>query len=457
MEPVRKLLIVDDDRHTRTFLEELFRRPDIEASFACDIQQARRLFSTHDYNLIIMDQRLPDGNGLDLLREMRTERTQQVALLITGYADVHDAVRAVRDGLFDYLTKPFDNIEELESVVEKALELDRAYREINILKGSIGAESGMPVYIGHSQATLALQKQLKQIAPLDITVLIEGESGTGKELAAKSVHTHSPRGKERFIEVNCGALSEQLLESMLFGYEKGAFTGAVKTMRGCFEEADGGTLFLDEIADMSPKLQSSLLRVLQEHTFSRLGSTKMHSSDFRLVCATNKKLAHEVETGRFREDLFYRINVIALEIRPLRKRVEDIVPLAVHFLEYFNTKFNKSIGPLTPEAIHFLEHHYWPGNVRQLKNLMERATALHLGGPISDTDISTAPRKEADVTVKNTSVAGYRKERETFERDYLDRLLVQAQGNISKAARLSGISRSNLYVRMKRWGYLDVS
>ena len=293
--------------------------------------------------------------------------------------------------------------------------------------------------------------------PLDVTVLIEGESGTGKELAAKSVHTHSPRVKECFIEVNCGALSEQLLESTLFGYEKGAFTGAVRTMRGCFEEADGGTLFLDEIADMSSKLQGSLLRVLQERTFSRLGSVKVRSSDFRLVCATNKKLIHEVEAGRFREDLFYRINVIALEISPLRDRVEDIIPLAVYFLEYFNAKFTKSIGPLTPEALYFLECQSWPGNVRQLQNLMERTTALHLGGPISDKDIRLIAQKGADGTVENVGVGGYRKERETFERDYLDRVLAQAGGNISKAARLSGISRSNLYVRMKQLGYPDVS
>lgn len=448
----QKILIVDDDSYTRTLLEGVFRNGPLQAQFACDVAEARDQFAAGDFNLIIMDQRLPDGNGLDLLREMRAERPQQVAILITGYADVRDAVRAVREGLFDYLTKPFENIEELEAVVEKALELDRAYREINSLRETLDAGNAPPIHIGHSPATLALQKQIKQVAPLDITVLIEGESGTGKELAAKSVHAHSARSKGPFIEVNCGALSEQLLESTLFGYEKGAFTGAVKTTPGCFEDADGGTLFLDEIPDMSAKLQSSLLRVLQEHTFTRLGSSKVSSSDFRLICATNKNLLEEVNAGRFREDLYYRINVVALNIPPLRERVVDIVPLAVHFLEHFNAKFSKEVGPLTPDALYVLEGFSWPGNVRQLQHTIERVVALHPGGLISSADLDDITQELVGDEAQDDAVLSYRKEREAFERDYLTRLLERAQGNVSEAARLSGIPRQNLYVRMKRWG-----
>lgn len=448
----QKILIVDDDSYTRTLLEGVFRSGPLQTQFACDVAEARALFAATDFNLIIMDQRLPDGNGLDLLREMRAERPQQEAILITGYADVRDAVRAVREGLFDYLTKPFDNIEELEAVVEKALELDRAYREINSLRETLNAGNEHPIHIGHSPATLALQKQIKQVAPLDITVLIEGESGTGKELAAKSVHVHGPRSKASFIEVNCGALSEQLLESTLFGYEKGAFTGAVKTTPGCLEEADGGTLFLDEITDMSAKLQSSLLRVLQEHTFTRLGSAQVCSSDFRLVCATNKALMDEVNAGRFREDLYYRINVVALNILPLRDRVEDIVPLAVHFLEHFNAKFSKEVGPLTPDALYVLEGFSWPGNVRQLQHTIERVVALHPGGPISSADLDDITQELVGDVAQGDAVLCYQKEREAFEREYLTRLLERARGNVSEAARLSGIPRQNLYVRMKRWG-----
>ncbi len=446
-----QLLIVDDDHYTRKLLEGVFRNSPVAAQFACDAAEARRLFAATDFNLIIMDQRLPDGNGLDLLREMRAERPQQVAILITGYADVRDAVRAVREGLFDYLTKPFDQIEELEAVVEKALELDRAYREISSLRESLAAGNAMPVYIGHSSATMALKKQISQVAPLDITVLIEGESGTGKDLVARSIYAQSGRASGPFLEVNCGALSEQLLESSLFGYEKGAFTGAVKTTHGYFEEADGGILFLDEIADMSPKLQSSLLRVLQNHTFNRLGSPRVCSSDFRLVCATNKRLADEVKAGNFRQDLFYRINVVALDILPLRKRVKDIVPLSVHFLEHFVAKFDKQVGPLTPEALHVLEHYPWPGNVRQLQHSIERTVALHTGGPVSASDLDVIAEDLGEEPIDG-AVVSYQKEREVFEHDYLERLLEKADGNVSEAARLSGISRQNLYVRMKRWG-----
>jgi len=448
----QKILIVDDDKYTRTFLEGVFRSSPAETQFASDAAEARRLFAATDFNLIIMDQRLPDGNGLDLLREMRSDRPQQMAILITGYADVHDAVRAVREGLFDYLTKPFDNIEELEAVVEKALELDRAYREINDLRRSIDSENNAPIHIGRSPAMIALQTKIKQVAPLDVTVLIEGESGTGKELAAKSIYAHSNRTSGRLLEVNCGALSEQLLESTLFGYEKGAFTGAVKATPGYFEEADGGILFLDEITDMSPKLQSSLLRVLQEHTFTPLGSSRVCSSDFRLICATNKRLADEVKAGNFREDLYYRINVVALDILPLRERTADIIPLAVHFLEYFNTKFVKNVGPLTPEALYLLERYPWPGNVRQLQHTIERAVALHAGGPVSTADLDDISEDLIDENLADGAVISYQKERESFERDYLTRLLEKAEGNVSEAARLSGIPRQNLYVRMKRWG-----
>jgi len=447
-----RMLVVDDDKYTRTFLEGVFRHYPMETCFACDAAEARRLFAAADFNLIVMDQRLPDGNGLDLLRDMRIERPQQVSILITGYADVRDAVRAVREGLFDYLTKPFDNIEELETTVEKALELDRAYREINSLRESLKSSGAVPVHIGHSAATLALQKQIAQIAPLDITVLIEGESGTGKELVAKSIHARSTRAHGGFLEVNCGALSEQLLESTLFGYEKGAFTGAAKTTPGYFEAADGGTLFLDEITDMSPKLQSSLLRVLQEHTFTRLGNAQVSSSDFRLVCATNKRLIDEVKAGRFREDLYYRINVIALKIPPLRERIEDIIPLAVHFLEHFNNKFNKRVGPLTPEAIYILEGYSWPGNVRQLQHAIERNVALHSGGPIGSADLDDIVQDVVQEETDEQALLSYQRERELFERDYLSRLLEQAEGNVSEAARLSGIPRQNIYVRMKRWG-----
>jgi len=446
------ILIVDDDHYTVKLLEGLFRNKPVTVRVARDGAEAWQQFRESDFNLILMDQRLPDENGLDVVREMRAERPRQVAILMTGYADVRDAVRAVREGLFDYLTKPFENLEELEAVIEKALELDRAYREIDNLRESLGGRRDGPVLIGRCREIEALLQQIKQIAPLETTVLLEGESGTGKDLVAKIIHEFSPRSKGRFLEVNCGALSEQLLESTLFGYERGAFTGAAKTTPGYFEEADGGTLFLDEIGDMSPKLQSSLLHVLQEHTFLRLGSTESRTSDFRLVCATNKLLIDEVKAGRFRDDLFYRINVVALALPPLRERGEDIVRLATHFLQHFNVKFTKNAGPFTADAIDLMERFAWPGNVRQLQHTVERMVALHPGGPISAADLAHIGNVIEAGNGGNGAVQAYKTERERFERDYLARLMKDAGGNISEAARLSGIPRQNLYVRMKRWG-----
>ncbi|MBX9811454.1 MAG: sigma-54 dependent transcriptional regulator [Burkholderiales bacterium] len=450
-----KILLVDDDRYTRRLFEDLLRTRPVELHCAASVAEAWKQFRATNYNLVLLDQRLPDGNGLELFAELRRERPRLVAILITGYADVRDAVRAVREGLFDYLTKPFENLDELEGILSKALEVDGAYREIAQLRATLDARRGEPVIIGRSAATERLLEQVRQIAPLDTTVLVEGESGTGKELVAKLIHAWSPRAAARLLEVNCGALSEQLLESTLFGYERGAFTGAAKTTPGCFEQATGGTLFLDEITDMSAKLQSSLLRVLQERQFMRLGSTQSRTSDFRLICATNRNLETEVREGRFRADLYYRINVVALRIAPLRERREDIVPLALHFLDLYNQRFGKEVGPIAPEAMRLLEAAHWPGNVRELQHVVERLVALKPQGPINASDLSDFTRP-ADNGQSAYPVL-YAAAREQFERAYFEQLLKAADGNVSEAARLSGLSRQNLYVHMKRWGIVTES
>jgi DNA-binding NtrC family response regulator len=453
-----KILIVDDDRYTRTLLEHLLAKS-ADVRLATDGDEARRLFAAEDFNLVLMDQRLPKDNGIDLTREFRAQRPKLVVILMTGFANVRDAVAAVREGLFDYLTKPFDDLEALEAVIGKALELDRAYREIDGLRMRLGADSNVPTVVGHSPAMERLLAQARQVAGLDTTVLLEGESGTGKDVVARLIHAWSARAAKPCLEVNCGGLAESLLESLLFGYEKGAYTGASLATPGYFEKADGGTLFLDEIADMSPKLQSSLLRVLQDHQFTRVGSTQLRKTDFRLICATNRPLAREVEAGRFREDLFYRINVVALRLPPLRERQADILPLATHFLEHFNAKFDKDCGPFTPAALRLLEASQWPGNVRQLKHCLERAVALHPGGVIDA--IHFAPLCDApEVTTERVAqekpaiATSYQDARAEFERDYLREILAIANGNVSEAARISGIPRQNLYVRMKRWGFV---
>lgn len=448
----QRILVVDDDENTRSLFDGLLRDKPCETEFACNATEARRRFKDRDYNLILMDQRLPDGNGLDLLREWRAQRPQLMAILITGYADVRDAVRAVRDGLFDYLTKPFDDLDDLEAIINRGLELDRAYREIDALRESMLEENPAPVIVGQSAESETLITKIKQVAPLDVTILIEGESGTGKELVAKTVHARSSRASGPFMEVNCGALSESLLESTLFGFEKGAFTGAAKTTPGYLESADGGTLFLDEITDMSPKLQASLLSVLQERKFLRLGSTKPRDSDFRLIGATNKNLLEEVRTGNFREDLYYRINVVNLTIAPLRDRPDDIIPLAIHFLELFASKYGKPFNTFTPDALALLERYVWPGNVRHLKHAIERVVALHSDGPIDASDFEEIDDDEPyNDTDDEAAVHSYQRERAKFEREYLSRLIEKAGGNMSEAARMSGISRQNLYVRLKKW------
>lgn len=450
-----KILVVDDDRYTRTLIAQLMRKT-AEVHLAEDGAAARRLFADMDFNLVLMDQRLPHDKGLDLLREFRSRKPGLVAILITGYADVHEAVAAVREGLFDYLSKPFEDLEALEAAVGKALELDRAYREIDSLRNRLAQESGAPHVVGQSPAMERLLGQIREVAGLDTTVLLEGESGTGKDVIAKLTHALSQRSHKPYLEVNCGGLPESLLESLLFGYEKGAFTGASQTTPGYFEKVNGGNLFLDEIADMSPKLQSSLLRVLQDHSFCRIGSTQARTTDFRLICATNRALAGEVKAGRFREDLYYRINVVAVRLPPLRERSGDVLRLAVHFLEHYNARFAKQCGPFTADAVRALEACSWPGNVRELQHCIERVVALHRGGVIDRVHLNPGGDPQPAVPVEappepDTPLA-YQQARAEFERDYLHRLLQAAHGNMSEVARLSGIPRQNLYVRMKRWG-----
>ncbi|MCF8149480.1 MAG: sigma-54 dependent transcriptional regulator [Burkholderiaceae bacterium] len=450
-----KILVVDDDRHTRKLLDRLLEKTAL-VSLAVDGAQARQLFATEDFNLVLMDQRLPGDNGIALLREFRAQRPHLVGILMTGFADVRDAVAAVREGLFDYLTKPFEDLEALEAVIGKALELDGAYREIHGLRARLSGEPDLPGIIGQSPAMERVLNQIRQVAGLDTTVLLEGESGTGKELAAKMIHALSTRAGKPFLEVNCGGLPETLLESLLFGYEKGAFTGAGQANAGYFEKAHEGNLFLDEIADMSPKLQSNLLHVLQEHNVTRISSTQVRQADFRLICATNRPLLNEVKAGRFREDLYYRIAVVSVAMPPLRERTGDIVALAAHFLDYYSKKFDKACGPLTPAALQALESCRWEGNVRQLQHCIERAVALHAGGSMDTLHLFptgehlTSPH----VTDEGASAAAlrYQDARAEFELDYLHRLLDAAGGNVSEAARMSGIPRQNLYVRMKRWG-----
>ncbi|MGZ5635038.1 MAG: sigma-54-dependent transcriptional regulator, partial [Burkholderiales bacterium] len=439
-----KILLVDDDPYTQQLFVGLLRRDDIELHKASNIAEARQAFHSADFNLVILDERLPDGKGLDLFREIRALRPQHVAILITGYADVRDAVRAMREGLFDYLTKPFENLDELSAIIDHALEMDRAYREISDLQAMLEARPGCPVIIGRSAAMKKLLQQAQQIARFDTTVLLEGESGTGKELIARNIHVLSGRAKEPFLGVNCGALSESLLEATLFGYDKPAFTSVAKETPGYFEEATSGTLVLDEIGEMSSKLQSSLLRVLQERTFSHLGSVRQRTSNFRLICTTSTSLEAKVKAGGFRSDLYFRINVNLLCVPPLRERREDILPLALLFLEQFNSKFGKAAGPFAPDAVAALEAAHWTGNVRELRHAIERAVVVNVRGPIVAADLGLGGRDRATIEGDVALPLSLHEARERFEREYFIDLLHAVGGNVSEAARQSDISRQAL-------------
>jgi DNA-binding NtrC family response regulator len=445
------ILLVDDDPSTQQLFRGLFRGGSHRLTVAGTVAEARTAYHAQDYNLVILDQRLPDGNGLSLFGEIRARRPRQVAILITGYADYRDAVRAVKDGLFDYLTKPFGNLDELEAVIAKALEMDGAYREIRTLRETLEGRNGQSPIVYRSLVMERVLSTVRQVAPLDTTVLIEGESGTGKELVARQIHLQSTRSKGPLLAVNCGALSESLLEATLFGSEKGAFTGATRTTPGYFENAHGGTLFLDEIADMSPKLQASLLRVLQEKTFTRLGSTAQRSTDFRLICATNRKLEDEVRQGRFRADLYYRINVVSITVPPLRERREDIQALALYYLDHFCDKFKRAPMIFTPEAMDALESAPWLGNVRELQHAIERLAAVNAGTSVAARDLALSVPAATGNAPGAGELLQFREARERFEREYFAAVMRAAGGNISEAARLSGIARQNFHNRVVRF------
>jgi two-component system response regulator AtoC len=447
-----RILLVDDDPYTQQLFEGLLRREDIELRKAADLAEAQREFNAADFNLVLLDQRLPDGSGLDFFKVMRTQRPQQVAILVTGHADVRDAVRAVREGLFDYLTKPFKSLDELAAVIDRGLEMDRAYREINNLQAMLQARPGHPTIIGRSAAMQKLLQRAQQIARLDTTVLIEGETGTGKELIARLIHLSGPRAKGPLLGLDCGGLSESLLEATLFGYERPAFASKAVATPGYIEEASGGTLVLDEVCELSPKLQSSLLRVLQERTSAHLGSVTQRASDFRLVCTSSIPLEDAIKSGKLRSDLGYRINVNRLLVPPLRQRREDILPLALFFLEKFNSKFDKAAGPFAPEAVTMMEEADWPGNVRELQNAIERAVVTNVRGPIMAADLGSSSRSRTTAIGAGAQPLSFQEAREIFEREYFANLLHAADGNISNAARLSGISRNSLYRYLKHFG-----
>ena len=378
-----KVLIVDDERSIRDVLQVVFRKEGHNVAAASGFQEATQQLKNGSFDLVITDIKMMDGSGIDVLREVKSENAETLVIMMTAYATTENAIQALKMGAADYILKDNEDfIQELKISVSKSLEFYRLRQEHRLLKQQFGQQNGIDQIIGNSPMMKELFRAIETIGATQSTVLITGESGTGKELVAKAIHLNSSRTDLPFVSINCGAFPETLLESELFGYMRGAFTGASSNKKGLFEIADKGTIFLDEIGEMSLSMQVKILRVLQERKFRRVGGTDEVSVDVRVIAATNKELLKLVSENRFREDLYYRVSVIPLDIPPLRKRKEDIPLLVGHFLNKYNVQMQRSILGVSEEAMRQLEHYDWPGNVRELENTIERAVAFETGEEI---------------------------------------------------------------------------
>lgn len=450
MRPAR-VLIVDDEPAIRQSLrgvleDEGFETRAVDTAEAC-------LVSLVEWpsDIVLMDIWLPGMDGLDALARIRDLPAPErpTVIMISGHGNIESAVRATKLGAFDFIEKPL-TIQKIIVVINNALQQRRLEREIDLLKQSAGPR--MPNIIGDSVPMKALRQQLALMAGTNGRVLIYGESGTGKELVAKAIHAMSPRAAEPFIEVNCAAIPEELIESELFGHRKGSFTGAHEDKTGKFKKADGGTLFLDEVGDMSLRTQAKVLRALEEQRLEPVGALESIQVDVRVIAATNKHLEDEIERGNFREDLFYRLNVIPFYVPPLRERAEDIPLLAEHFLKEFTTAYGRKAKELTPEAYDVLTEYHWPGNVRELRNLMERIVIMN---PQVRVDARHIPLNATRRPAQERLIEPYgtlQEVREAAERDYILKKLEETRGNVTRTAELLGLERSNLYRKMKTLG-----
>jgi DNA-binding NtrC family response regulator len=438
----RRILIVDDERSVRRSLQEWFLEDGFDVETAEDGHDALRIMDSGPFDIFIVDLKMPGMDGITLQKRIQEGDRDATVIILTAYASVETAVEALKQGAYDYVTKPVDP-DELSNLVRNALR-QRDLSEENVrLKERMSEMNLSTPIVGESPSMMRIMEMIRTVAETDSTVVILGESGTGKELIARAIHTQSSRRFAPIIAVHCGAIPETLLESELFGHEKGAFTGAQYRRKGKIELAHGGTLFLDEIGDITPKMQVDLLRVLETRTFTRLGGNKEIQSDFRLVCATNQNLEKLVADGAFREDLYYRIKVFSLEIPPLRERAGDILPLARHFVSKYARSMGKPEKSFTPEAEALLESYRWPGNVRELENAIERAMVI---GKDPEIRLRNLPlRVENGSSPDSASL-------EAMEREHIIRVMREMDGNVTRSAKVLGIDRATLYNKIKKYG-----
>lgn len=456
------ILIVDDEKNTRDGLARALAGAYAVATAENGLR-ALEWLKSHTADVVLSDLRMPGMGGMDLLDALLALPSKPIVILLTAYGSVETAVEAMKRGAYDFLEKPV-NLDRLDLLVERAVAQRSLGAENRRLKAALDGHFGSDTFIGRSAAMAAVMDTVRQVAPVNATVLVQGESGTGKELIAHAIHQLSPRASRPFVAVHCAALSPTLLESELFGHEKGAFTGATELRKGRFELASGGTLFLDEIGEISPEVQVKILRVLETRDFERVGGTETIHADVRLVAATNRDLRAMVAAGTFREDLFYRLYVVNIELPPLRAREGDIPLLARHYLAHFAAEYGREVKTIAPDAMDALCAYAWPGNVRELRNALERMVVLATSNTLTLRDLPAAIRTPAPAPqavaaapgpVPGVSTAGERLAAlppRTLTRDELEAALAVAGGNRARAARNLGISRRTLYRKLEELG-----
>jgi DNA-binding NtrC family response regulator len=434
------ILIVDDEESVRDSLYNWFIEDGYRVECAENAKKALSILEADSYDIILADIKMPGMDGLEMLKRIKTLRKESIVIVMTAFATVDTAVQALKDGAYDYVTKPFDP-DDLSHLIRNASKQIALTEENEILKEKVVSLENVEDLIGNSEAMQKVLREIESVAPSNASVIITGESGTGKELVARAIHANSPRKFFPMVSVHCGALSESLLESELFGHEKGAFTGAVYNRKGRFEMADSGTIFLDEIATISPKMQVELLRVLETKSFVRVGGNKEITSDFRVICATNRDLKSMVEKGLFREDLFYRLNVVNISVPPLRERTEDIPLLVEYFIKKYCISMNRPLITIDPPALRRLEEFSFPGNIRELENMIERAIVVGNGKKITIKDLPLGK------TIVKTTVESL----DDLEKNHINQILNKYNWNISASAKALKVDRVTLYNKIRKY------
>jgi two-component system response regulator AtoC len=456
---VPSVLIVDDEKHTREGLQQAL-ADNYDVSLAANADEAFNLMEAQSFDVIVTDLRMPGKSGLKIIDKALALPNHPAVLMMTAYGNIETAVEAMKRGAVDFLTKPV-NIERLEVLIQRALKTKTLEVEVKQLHERLDEKFSFEGIIGSSPKLQEVIDRVKLVAPSRATILVEGESGTGKELVAQALHQASPRARAPFIAVHCASLSENLLESEIFGHERGSFTGATERRIGRFESADGGTLFLDEIGEISPSTQVKLLRFLETKAIERVGGSKPIVLDVRLVAATNRNLEQLVKEGKFREDLFFRLNVVRILLPPLRDRAEDVPLLLTHYLAQFSAENKLPPLSLEPGALRTLQAYAWPGNIRELRNFCENAVVLHHGGTLSEYDLDPKYRGGATPAPGAAGTPGAPAVNplsvEENEKRLLREALIKARGNRTKAAGLMGISRRTLHRKLAEWPELDVT